>query len=286
MSLNLIFDSTSEFLSRKFFSRDFRIFINGRNKDLKHSFPDEEAYARLKYIKKIKGRTIVIHSGAPDPSRGLVELEMILTLLRNQGIKNIEVFFTYFPYGQQDKVFLTGELNMARSLLDKLFKYYKISQIYIIDPHFGYRPWLKDYPVKIISAFGLFKEVIKNRYPQALVLAADSGQSKRLGIPGAKKKRLNSFKVEFQFPHKIRRQINGRVVCLVDDLVETGNTLVRLEKICKTLGAKKVLVFATHAVLSKGCQTLKTQSDGFYVTNTIRTNSGRLDISQLIINNI
>ena len=70
-------------------------------------------------------RVIVLHSGAPKPNEGLTELELILQILRDNQIKP-EVFFTYFPYGMQDKVFERGETNVAENLVEKLINYNKV----------------------------------------------------------------------------------------------------------------------------------------------------------------
>lgn len=285
MSINIILDSTSEHLKDIFNPAYFRVFISAKNKDKKYSFPDGEVYARLDSIAKIKGRTVIIHSGAPNPSKGLVELEMLLALLKGKGARPLEVFFTYFPYGQQDKSFLAGEVNMAKNILDKLVNYYKVARIYIIDPHFGHRAWLKNYPVKKIFAFKLFKDIILEKYPEILFLSADSGQSKRSGISGAKKKRLNSFKVKFELGQNFKK-VKGKNICIVDDLIETGGTLSQLSGECRKIGAKKVVVFVTHGVLNEGINRVSLKADEFYLANTIRHKKANVNINQLIIDSL
>ncbi|HTW96953.1 MAG TPA: ribose-phosphate diphosphokinase [Candidatus Methylomirabilis sp.] len=281
MSVNIILNSTSRHFAKSFANKNFRVFTSGTNKDGKYIFPDGEVYARLDNIEKIKGRTIIIHSGAPDPSGGLVELEMLLSILRQQRVKPIEIFFTYFPYGRQDKSFLPGEANTVKDILDKLTKYYQVRRIYIVDPHFGHRDWLKNYPVRKISAFKLFKDTIVKKYPGILFLSADNGQAERSGISGAKKKRANSFEVKFQLGD-IFRKIKGKNICLVDDLIETGGTLVKLAAECRRLGAKKIIVFVTHGVLPEGIERVSAHVDEFYTTNSIGQRKFRLDIGGLI----
>src|SRR3990167_9139587 len=114
MRANIILNSTSEYLFNSLTKSGLPVFICGKNKDKKYSFPDGEAYVRIDGLNRIKGRTIIVHSGSPNPSKGLIELEMLLAILQAKKIKPLEVFFTYFPYGQQDKIFLPGELNAAR----------------------------------------------------------------------------------------------------------------------------------------------------------------------------
>lgn len=286
MSANIILNSTSEYLFNSLNKTGQPVFICGRNKDKKYSFPDGEAYIRVDGLNKIKARTVIIHSGAPNPSKGLIELEMLLAILQAKKIKPLEVFFTYFPYGQQDKVFLPGELNMAKHILEKLVNYYKVAKIYFIDPHFGHRGWLKNYPVKIISAFKLFQNIILKQYPEIVFMSADCGQTKRSGINGAEKKRLDSFQVKFTLDDNLKKSIKHKDVCIVDDLVETGGTLCKLVSACRKIGAKKIIIFVSHSVLARGAEKARKAADEFYTTNSIKNRKADVDIGRLIIKNI
>jgi ribose-phosphate pyrophosphokinase len=286
MNTNIILNSTSEYLFNSLNKKGQSIFTLSKNKDKKYSFPDGEAYIRVSNLNKIQGRTIIIHSGAPNSSKGLVELEMLLSILKTKKIKPLEIFFTYFPYGQQDKIFLPGELNMAKDILDKLVNCYKVSKIYLIDPHFSYREWLKKYPIKIISAFKLFRDIILKQYPDIFFISADYGQSKRSGITGAKKKRLDSFRVKFILSNKLKKKIKGHDVCIIDDLVETGGTLSKLALECHKVGAKKIIIFVSHSVLTRGVKKAKEASNKFYTTNSIKRRKFLININDLIIKNI
>lgn len=286
MSLNIILNTTTKHLESAFNNGDFKVFRTLKNKDHKHYFPDGEIYIRLDRVEEIKGRTIVIHSGAPQPNEGLVELETTLGILKENKVGPVEVFFTYFPYGQQDKRFLDGELNIAENLLKKLVEYYQVSKIYVIEPHFGHRDWVKNYPLKIISTIDVFKETIKDQYPNLLFLSADCGQTKRSGVEGAKKERIDSHNVKFSFDKQISEAIKDRNICVVDDLIETGNTLNKLFMECKDNGAKEVIVFVTHPVLLEGVEKVSDKVDQFYTTNTIDQRPFNVDISELIVKNI
>lgn len=82
-------------------------------------------------------------------------------LLEKTFDRSIEVFFTYFPYSQQDKVFKRGETNAAENLIKKAKK------------EFG---------------------------GDILFLSPDKGGKRRTNILGAKKRRINSFKTEMVLP--------------------------------------------------------------------------------------
>src|SRR4030042_6647167 len=102
MKTYLIFTSTTEHLvdNLKRKAPSLKFILPEKNREGKRFFPDGEVYMRLPQVKKLKSRRgIVLHSGAPKPNDGLMELKLLLHILRDHEIK-LELFFTYFPYGQ------------------------------------------------------------------------------------------------------------------------------------------------------------------------------------------
>lgn len=255
-----------------------------KNKESRRLFPDGEVYVRLPGIKKIENkRIIVLHSGMPEPNAGLIELEMILQILKNRKTRP-EIFFTYFPYCRQDKTFEPGETNVAESLIKKLVNFYGVKKIYLIDPHFGRRPWIKKYPVVSVSALPpLIKKAEKDFGKDILLLSPDKGGKRRTGISGLKKKRIDSFKVK-HFSSKIA--VKGRIIGVVDDLIETGGTLLRFYEFVKKAGAEKTVALITHGVLDTGIKKIKKRFTRLYLTNTINKKEANVDITDLIVSAI
>jgi ribose-phosphate pyrophosphokinase len=223
---------------------------------------------------------IVLHSGIPEPNAGLVELEMILQILKDKKIKP-EIFFTYFPYCRQDKVFELGETNAAESLIKKLVNFYSVKKIYLIDPHFGKMPWLKKYPIVSASALPLLiKKTEKDFGKDILLLSPDKGGKRRTGIPGLNKKRTDSFKVK-HFSSRI--PVKGKTIGVVDDIIGTGGTLLRFYKFAKKSGAKRIVALITHGVLQEGIRKVKKRFAKLYLTNTIKRKEANVDVSDLIV---
>ncbi len=256
------------------------------NREGKRYFPDGEIYVKLPEAKKMKGkRVIVVHSGLPRPNDGLIELELILEILKEHKIKP-EVFFTYFPYGRQDEVFEEGETNAAKAIVQKLTDYYRVKKIYAIDCHFGKKNWVKKIPIfENVSAVPfLMKRARRDWGEDILFLATDQGGQRRFNLPGFEKKRKNSFQVEVFLPEPLAEKIKGKSVCLVDDLIGTGTTLLKIGQLVKKYGAKKLLCLAVHNTLAKGAKKIKKKFDKIYLTNTIN-NPGisQIDITPLIL---
>ena len=282
----LIPTSSVEYLAKSILRKTeaFEIVFLDLNRDRKRYFPNGEIYIRILKANKLRGkRVIVLHSGAPRPNEGLVELELILQILKNYKVKP-EVFFTYFPYGMQDKIFGGGEINVAENLVEKLVNYYKVRKIYVIDPHFGGRKWVKKYPIVSISAVPpLIKKVKDDFAGNILFLSPDKGGQRRTKISGFKKERRNSFSVKI-FSPKIN--LKGKIVAVIDDMVKTGGTLLKFYEVAKKEGAKKIIALVTHGVIPSGVSKIKKKYSKLYLTNTIKQKESNIDITNLILKNI
>lgn len=267
-------------------SRDFKIIFPGENKEGKRYFPDGEIYMKIPESYRLKEkRVVVLHAGMPNPNEGLIELELILQILRDSQSK-VEVFFSYFPYGMQDNVFEKGETNVAENLIEKLINYYKVKKIYIIDPHFGGKKWLKQYPIIDISAVPLLMQKAKKDFKEnILFVSPDIGGKRRTGIARVtkmEKQRKDSYTVEIKTPKDLEGLFKGKIIGVIDDLLETGGTLVRFCEAGKKLGAKKIIALITHGVLPSGISKVKQEYAKLYLTNTVNQKGANIDITDLI----
>jgi len=286
--VNIIATSQVEHIGKNLAKKGLKVIFSEKNREGKRYFPDGEVYAKISKAEKLRGRTIILHSGAPKPNDGLAELEMLLEILGKSKAKPIEVFFTYFPYGKQDNIFEKGETNAAENLIKKLVRYYKVKRIYTIDAHFFGRKWVKKYPMINISAVDLLIQTALRDFPEAIFLPADIGSERRTGLElkGLKKKRIDSYLVKIKSDEEFKRIVNGKVVGVIDDMVETGATLVSFYKECKKCGAKEVIALVTHGVLSEGIEKIKSKYSKLYLTNTIDREEANVDITDLIFETI
>jgi len=286
METFVIFTSAAEHLAPNLRKKvnNLEFIFPEKNKEGQRFFPDGEVYTRIPGIKKLKKkRVIILHSGIPNPNAGLIELELILQILKDQKIRS-ELFFTYFPYGRQDKVFKLGETSAAESLVKKLINYYKVRKIYIIDPHFGERGWVKKYPVVSVSAVPSLAGKIKEDFGHdVLLVTPDKGAKRRTGILGLNKKRVNSFEVK---PFSSKIAVKGRTIGVVDDMIGTGGTLLRFYEFAKDSGAEKIVALVTHGVLDAGIKKIKKRFTKLYLTNTINKKEVNVDVSDLIVDAI
>jgi len=283
MKSAVILTSTTEHLAKdlKEKLKDGELIFLDKNKEGERFFPDGETYIRISKISNLKTkRVIVLHSGAPKPNESLVELELILQILKDHKIKP-EVFFTYFPYSQQDKVFLKGETNATESLIKKLINYYEVKKIYAIDPHFGKMNWLKKYPITSISAVPLLMQKMKKDFGEdVLFMSPDKGGKRRTGISGLDKKRIDSFRVELA---SLKSPLRGKTIGVIDDILETGGTLSKFYDHATMSGAKRMVALIAHGPFEPGIRKIKNKFSKLYLTNTVNTKKATVDVAGLII---
>lgn len=270
-------------------SCDFEVIFPDLSRDRKRYFPDGEVYMKIFKADKLRGKKIIVlHSGAPKPNEGLIELELILQILRDNQTRP-EVFFTYFPYGVQDKVFEKGETNAAENLVEKLVNYYKVKKIYIIDPHFGGRKWVKKYPIISVSVAPLLMTKAKEDFGKnVLFLSPDKGGQRRTKISGLRKERDDSFSVKIPAPYLSRSGVNfkGKIIAVIDDMIKTGGTLLKFHEIAKKSGAKKIIALITHGVMPFGISKIKKSYSKLYLTNSIKQRESNVDVTDLILKTI
>ena len=133
---------------------------------------------------------------------------------------------------------------------------------------------------------GLFAQLIADTLSleNLCVLCPDVGALKRAKTLAKSIRQISKKDVETAIINKERLkpnevagltligEVEGRDCVIVDDMVDTGGTMFKAVDLLKARGAKKVVVFATHGLSSKGFydNLEKSQVDGFYVTNSLR----------------
>lgn len=237
-------------------------------------FPDEEVYVQIEQLESI-AHALLIHAGQPHPNRGLAYLYGALELLAEHGC-SVTVAFSYVPYGRQDAEFHGGTLNYARSMLRKLTQYYDVGRIYAVDPHFGHREWVREFPVETLRAFPIIQRHVE--MDDYVVVGPDLGAVERFGIPGFEKERKGAYDVDLTG----NLDVDGRDVLVFDDLIGTGGTLVEAFHRLRSQGAETVAAAAVHGVLPDGVKRVRETYDALYLTNTIAGDAANVRIEPLI----
>ncbi|AWB94863.1 ribose-phosphate diphosphokinase [Agromyces badenianii] len=222
------------------------------------TFANGEIYAR--YDESVRGSdAFVIQSHTSPINEWLMEQLIMIDALKRASAKRITVVAPFYPYARQDKKGRGREPISARLVAD-LFKAAGANRIMSIDLHAAQIQGFFDGPVDHLFAMPVLLEYFKEKLDPATlaVVSPDMGRvrvadiwSDKLGAPLAIiHKRRDPLVPNQVSVHEIVGEVEGRVCLLVDDLIDTGRTIVRAAEALKANGALGVVVAATHAVFS------------------------------------
>ena len=257
----------AEHLETEIVHTDARTFANG------------EIYAR--YDESVRGcDAFVIQSHTSPINEWLMEQLIMVDALKRASAKRITVVSPFYPYARQDKKGRGREPISARLVAD-LYKAAGADRIMSVDLHAAQIQGFFDGPVDHLFAMPVLLTHFQTRLdPSTLtVVSPDMGRvrvadiwSDKLGAPLAIiHKRRDPLVPNQVTVHDIVGDVDGRVCLLVDDLIDTGRTIVKAAEALKANGATKVVVAATHAVFNEPATTLLQSDfiDSVVVTDTL-----------------
>ena len=222
------------------------------------TFANGEIYAR--FDESVRGSdTFVIQSHTNPINEWLMEQLIMVDALKRASAKRITVVAPFYPYARQGKKGRGREPVSARLVAD-LFKVAGADRIMSIDLHAAQIQGFFDGPVDHLFAMPVLLEHFQEKLDPATltVVSPDMGRvrvadiwSDKLGAPLAIiHKRRDPLVPNRVSVHEIVGQVSGRVCLLVDDMIDTGRTIVLAAEALRAAGAIGVVVAATHAVFS------------------------------------
>jgi ribose-phosphate pyrophosphokinase len=222
------------------------------------TFANGEIYAR--YDESVRGcDAFVIQSHTTPINEWLMEQLIMVDALKRASAKRITVVAPFYPYARQDKKGRGREPISARLVAD-LFKIAGAERILSVDLHAAQIQGFFDGPVDHLFAMPVLLEHFQGHLDPATltVVSPDMGRvrvadiwSDKLGAPLAIiHKRRDPLVPNQVSVHEIIGPVEGRTCLIVDDLIDTGRTIVKAAEALKAHGATNVVVGATHAVFS------------------------------------
>jgi ribose-phosphate pyrophosphokinase len=243
------------------------------------TFANGEIYAR--YDESVRGcDAFVIQSHTNPINEWLMEQLIMIDALKRASAKRITVVAPFYPYARQDKKGRGREPISARLVAD-LYKAAGADRIMSVDLHAAQIQGFFDGPVDHLFAMPVLLEHFQKQLDPATltVVSPDMGRvrvadiwSDKLGAPLAIiHKRRDPLVPNQVSVHEIVGEVEGRVCLIVDDLIDTGRTIVKAAEALKANGATGVVVAATHAVFSPPAVDLLQNEviDSVVVTDTL-----------------
>jgi ribose-phosphate pyrophosphokinase len=224
-----------------------------------YDFASGEIFVRFK--ESVRGSdAFVVQSMVPPVNKWLMEALIMVDALKRGSAKRITVVLPFYPYARQDKKHRGREPISARLVAD-LFKTAGANRILTVDLHTAQIQGFFNGPVDHLFAMDTLASYVESRYAgrPMTVVAPDSGRVRvaerwtdRLGgCPLAFiHKTRDPLKPNHVVANRVVGDVEDRVCLIVDDMIDTGSTILRAADILHETGASEVVVAATHAVLS------------------------------------
>jgi ribose-phosphate pyrophosphokinase len=222
------------------------------------TFANGEIYAR--FDESVRGADMFVIQSHTNPiNEWLMEQLIMVDAAKRASAKRITVVAPFYPYARQDKKGRGREPISARLVAD-LFKAAGADRIMSVDLHAAQIQGFFDGPVDHLFAMPVLLEHFQQLLDPATltVVSPDMGRvrvadiwSDKLGAPLAIiHKRRDPLVANQVTVHEIIGPVEGRTCLIVDDLIDTGRTIVKAAEALKAHGATRVVVAATHAVFS------------------------------------
>ena len=226
----------------------------------------------------VRGKDIFIIQPTCAPANvNLMELLILTDALKRSSASSIAAVVPYFGYARQDRK-AAPRVPITAKLVANMMQTAGIDRVVTIDLHAGQIQGFFDIPVDNLYGSIIFNDHIKNKNLKNPIIASpDIGGVARarsvakalnLDIVIVDKRREKANESEVM---NVIGDVAGKDVILVDDMIDTGGTIVKAAKVFKERGATSVMACCTHAVLSgKAYENLADSAlDELVVTDTI-----------------
>ncbi|MCG7391885.1 ribose-phosphate pyrophosphokinase [Microvirga sp. ACRRW] len=221
-------------------------------------FADMEVFVEIQ--ENVRGEDVFIIQSTSFPTNDhLMELLIITDALRRSSARRITAVIPYFGYARQDRR-MSGRTPVSAKLVANLITHAGVDRVLTLDLHAGQIQGFFDIPTDNLFSAPILARDIKEHLDggNRMVVSPDVGGVVRaralakridaqLAIVDKRRERPGESEVM-----NIIGDVSGRSCILVDDIVDSGGTLVNAADALLAQGAKEVYAYITHGVLSGG----------------------------------
>ena len=219
-------------------------------------FADGEIYIEIN--ENIRGNSIFIIQSVSSPANdNLMELLLCIDALKRSSAKNITAVIPYFGYARQDRK-VVPRTSISAKLVSNLITKAGADRIVTVDLHAGQIQGFFDIPVDNLFATPIFARHVRKKIKSKKIIcvAPDVGGTERARALG---KLLNAELaiVDKRRPKPGQSQVmnvigdvKDKTCIIVDDIIDSGGTIINAAAALKKRGAREVFVYITHGVLS------------------------------------
>ena len=240
-------------------------------------FSDGEVMIELQ--DNVRGKDVfVLQSTCAPTNDTLMEVMVMVDALRRASAGRITAAIPYFGYARQDRRPRSARVAITAKVVANMLTSVGVNRLLTMDLHSDQIQGFFEIPVDNIYASPvLLADLTKENHPNLLVVSPDVGGVVRaralakqmgsdLAIIDKRRPKANVAKVM-----NIIGDVAGRTCVIMDDMVDTANTLCEAAAALKKKGAEKVVAYCTHPVLSGSAieRINASELDELVVTDTI-----------------
>ncbi len=219
-------------------------------------FSDGEVMVEI--LENVRGKDVfVLQSTCAPTNDNLMELMIMVDALKRASAGRITAAIPYFGYARQDRRVRSSRVAISAKVVSNMLQIAGVDRVLTMDLHSDQIQGFFDIPVDNIYASPvLFADIARHKFEDPIVVSPDVGGVVRaraiakrlecdLAIIDKRRPKANVAEVM----HLIG-EVDGRTCLIMDDMVDTAGTLTKAADALKAHGAKRVIAYCTHAVLS------------------------------------
>ena len=193
--------------------------------------------------------------------------------------KRITAIIPYFGYARQDRTLTNPQVPLSAKVVANFIAHSGIKRLMVVDLHSDHLQGFFPYPIDHLNGFPVFLNDYK-RYTHSnpIVVSPDIGGVVRARAFAQELNHADLVIVDKRRPEPNKAQvlnvignIENRNCIIIDDMIDTGQTITETAVALKQRGAKQIITYCTHPVLSNNSVELVEMSpiDQLIVTDTI-----------------
>ena len=253
------------------------------------SFSDGETMLEL--LENVRGKDVFILQSTSFPTNdNLMEIMVMVDALRRSSAARITAAIPYLGYSRQDRRPRSARVAITAKVVANMLTGVGVDRLLTMDLHSDQIQGFFEIPVDNIYATPVLLEDLKKQsYEDAVIVSPDVGGVVRaramakilgsdLAIIDKRRPKPNVSEVM-----NIIGDVNGRTCIIVDDIVDTANTLCEAALALKKKGAEKVVAYATHPIFSgKAIESIQSSElDEIVITDTITLEKNALGCKKI-----
>ena len=248
-------------------------------------FADGETFVQIEETARNKDTYIIQPTGRPSSNESWMELFCVIDALKRASAKRITAVIPYYGYSRQDRK-NEPRVPITAKLVANLLQASGVHRVLALDLHAAQIQGFFDIPVDHMLSKNVFLEIIRKDIDisNAMVVSPDIGgvgrarfiaKTLNLDIAIIDKRRDRANECEVM---NVIGNVEGKDAIIIDDIIDTGGTLLKGIKALKDAGMRKIYIFITHAVCSGDAYERINASDveKLYITDSLKVMTDRL----------